>query len=126
MMMLQVFDRPMCCSTGVCGPKVDPVLPRFTADLEWLKAHGIVVERYNLAQQPATFMQYDDVKAALLNENVGCLPLFRVNREIVFKGKYPSRSMLARWCGVSATTTPTTPTTLLVAEPSCCRPSGCR
>ncbi len=119
MTTLQVFDRPMCCSTGVCGPKVDPVLPRFAADLEWLKAQGVAVERCNLAQQPAAFTQYDDVKAALLTENVTCLPLFRVNGEIVFKGKYPSRSMLARWCGVSATTT------LPVTERSCCGPSCC-
>ena len=25
---IQVYDKPMCCSTGVCGPEVDPVLPR--------------------------------------------------------------------------------------------------
>jgi hypothetical protein len=22
---VQVFDPPMCCSTGVCGPEVDPL-----------------------------------------------------------------------------------------------------
>ena len=27
MKTIQVYDKPMCCSTGVCGPKVDPVLP---------------------------------------------------------------------------------------------------
>lgn len=31
----QVYDKPMCCATGVCGPQVDPVLPRFAADLDW-------------------------------------------------------------------------------------------
>ncbi len=41
MTTLQVFDRPMCCSTGVCGPSVDPVLPRFAADLDWLKGQGV-------------------------------------------------------------------------------------
>lgn len=115
MTVLQVFDRPMCCATGVCGPRVDPVLPRFAADLEWLRSQGVKVERYNLAQQPGPFAQYDDVKTALMSENVACLPLFRVDGEIVFKGKYPSRSMLARWCGVST----------LAAEPSCCGSTGC-
>ena len=37
MAKLTVYDPPMCCSTGVCGPAVDPVLPRVTADLDWLK-----------------------------------------------------------------------------------------
>ena len=119
MTTLQVFDRPMCCPTGVCGPSVDPVLPRFAADLEWLQGQGVTVERYNLAQQPAAFAQYDDVKAALQSENVICLPLFRVNGEIVFKGKYPSRSMLARWCGVRETIT------LPVGAASFCGPTGC-
>lgn len=118
MTTLQVFDRPMCCATGVCGPQVDPVLPRFAADLDWLKNKGVTVERYNLAQQAAAFTQYGDVKAALQGQGMACLPLFRVNGQIVFKGQYPSRSMLARWCGVSATTT------LPVTEPSCCGPSG--
>ena len=48
MIKVQVFDPAMCCSTGVCGPSVDPVLPRFAADLEWLKSKGVQVERYNL------------------------------------------------------------------------------
>ncbi len=49
---LQVFDPAMCCSTGVCGPSVDPTLPRFAADLEWLQSKGVQVERYNLARDP--------------------------------------------------------------------------
>ncbi len=34
---LQVFDPPMCCPGGVCGPSVDPALPRFAAELDWLQ-----------------------------------------------------------------------------------------
>jgi hypothetical protein len=101
MSKLQVFDRPMCCSTGVCGPQVDPVIVRFSADLAWLRSQGVEVERFNLAQQPAEFAAHGDVKAALQAEGVACLPLLRVDGNVVFKGKYPSRSMLARWCGVA-------------------------
>ena len=38
---LHVFDPPMCCSTGVCGPVVDPDLTRFAADLDWLAGQGV-------------------------------------------------------------------------------------
>jgi hypothetical protein len=76
----------MCCSTGVCGPNVDPVLPRFAADLEWLLGQGVTVERYNLAQQPTAFAKHEDVMAALQSENAACLPLFRVNGKIVSRG----------------------------------------
>ena len=37
MTQLDVFDPPMCCSTGICGADVDSDLVRFAADLEWLK-----------------------------------------------------------------------------------------
>ena len=38
---IDVFDPPMCCSTGVCGPSVDPRLAAFAADVDWLRsAHG--------------------------------------------------------------------------------------
>ena len=40
MVVLQVFDPPMCCPTGVCGPQVNPVLPRFAADLNWIKSQA--------------------------------------------------------------------------------------
>ena len=36
MKTVEVFDPAMCCSTGVCGPSVDPALSRFAADLDWL------------------------------------------------------------------------------------------
>jgi hypothetical protein len=32
MSKVQVFDPPMCCSTGVCGPEVDPALVRFASN----------------------------------------------------------------------------------------------
>ena len=55
MSRLEVFDPPLCCSTGVCGPEVDPELPRFAGDLAWLSRSGVEVVRFNLAQQPEAF-----------------------------------------------------------------------
>ncbi|MCY2937507.1 MAG: arsenite efflux transporter metallochaperone ArsD [Planctomycetota bacterium] len=100
MAMVQVFDKPMCCSTGVCGPKVDPVLPQFASDLAWLKDQGVKVERFNLAQQPEAFVAQPDVSTALQGGTDQALPLLKVNGKIVCKGIYPSRQLLAEWCGV--------------------------
>lgn len=74
MAKLQVFDPAMCCSTGVCGPRVDPTLPRFAADLEWLKSKGFEVERFNLAQQVASFTSNGKVKQALNSQGTQVLP----------------------------------------------------
>lgn len=122
MTLLQVFDKPMCCSTGICGPKVDPVLPTFASDLAWLKDQGVAVERFNLAQQPQAFVSHADVKDAIRENHEVVLPLVRVNGEIVSKGVYPTRSQLASWCGVSLARP------LTVTEPAaaaCCGPKSC-
>jgi arsenical resistance operon trans-acting repressor ArsD len=92
---LQVFDPAMCCSTGVCGPSVDPALPRFAADLEWLKSKGLQVERYNLAQEVAAFTSNPVVKHALNSRGSKCLPLLLLNGAIVAEGAYPTREELA-------------------------------
>ena len=91
---IQVYDPPMCCSTGVCGPSVDPELVRFAADLNWLKNNGIIVERFNLSQQPEEFVKSAIVKTQLLNDE-NSLPLILVDNVIKFKGKYPSKEELA-------------------------------
>ena len=89
MTTLQVFDPPMCCSTGVCGPNVNPALAQLAADLQWLKGLGVQVERFDLAQQPAAFRDNAAVRATLAQEGVDCLPLFRVDDVTVSKGVYP-------------------------------------
>jgi len=96
MTKLQVYDPPMCCSTGVCGPNVDPILPRFTADLHWLANQGVAVERYNLAQYPQAFAANAAVRSALSAEGNECLPLIVVNGVIVSRARYPLREELAR------------------------------
>ncbi|MFB3829980.1 MAG: arsenite efflux transporter metallochaperone ArsD [Bryobacteraceae bacterium] len=97
---IEVFDPPLCCSTGVCGPKVDPALVRFAADLHWLANQKIAVERYNLAQQPQAFASREAVKAALRQHGNGCLPLILLNGAVVSQGRYPDRDELARLAGV--------------------------
>lgn len=100
MTRLEVFDPPMCCSTGVCGPEVDPVLVRFAADLRWLTSQGVAVERYNLAQQPQAFAANDAVKSALSQEGNPCLPLIIADGRIVSRAVYPGREQLARFAGI--------------------------
>ncbi len=102
MKKMRVYDPPMCCSTGVCGPSVDPVLPQFSSDLEWIKRQGVEIERYNLAQQPQAFAGSETVKAALRRFGTGCLPLVLVDEDVVHQGSYPSRELLCRLLGLPA------------------------
>lgn len=108
MKRVEVFDPPMCCSTGVCGPKVDPALVKFAADLHWLANQKIAVERYNLAQQPQAFAANALVKTALHEHGNDCLPLILLDGSIISEGRYPSREELARLAGVQADEAPET------------------
>jgi hypothetical protein len=99
---LNVYDPAMCCSSGVCGPDVDPNLVKFSADLDWLTEQGIEVHRFNLAQQPAAFASDETVKGALESMGVGALPLLLVDGHTVMSGAYPTRDQLAGWFGLKA------------------------
>ena len=103
---IRIFDPAMCCSTGICGPSVDPKLVRFAADLDWLKAQGIAVERFNLAQQPAAFAEDASVVAALETHGEASLPLVKVNGEVKSSGVFPSRDELAAWAGIADRSVP--------------------
>lgn len=122
MKTVHVYDKPMCCSTGVCGPDVDPVLPQFAADLDWLQGQGHRVERFNLAQQPQAFIENKAIHQVLSTEGTDSLPVVVVDGEIVSRKVYPSRATLADW--VIATPAKQM---LPVAKASggCCGTSGC-
>lgn len=118
-MKIQVFDPPMCCSTGVCGPQVDPALIQFAADLEWVQDRGVEVQRFNLSQQPAAFVSTEIVKSALASEGNDCLPLTIVDGKVVCKGRYPNRAMLADFTRLTLQPA----TKQAEAAPCCCGPS---
>jgi len=100
--LVEVFDPPMCCSGGVCGPKVDKRLVQFSAALEWLRGQGVQVERYNPTQQYEAFVNNATVVNTINTHGTECLPLILVNGEIVSYGGYPSREELAVMASVES------------------------
>ena len=105
MTVLEVFDPAMCCSTGVCGPAPDPVLPAFAADLDWVGEHGVEVRRFNLSQEPGEFVQRPVVQQLLTQDGEESLPILLLAGEVLSSGRYPSRGELAAWVGVTDTPT---------------------
>ena len=113
---IQVFDKPLCCTSGVCGPDVDPALVAFSADLQWLDQQGVQVQRINPAHQPNLFAASELVRSELKKHGNGCLPLIVVNNAVVSRGLFPSRTQLAGWTG----TTPSSLPELPVIKTTCC------
>ncbi len=122
MKKLEVFDPAMCCSTGVCGVEVDPVLPQFAADLMWAQEQGVVVQRHNLGQEPQVFAS----NPAVLKEmeaGMDRLPILTVDGHIVSTGMYPSRQQLAQKLGIALNSAEKPQIKIASA---CCSPkSGC-
>jgi len=116
---LEVFDPAMCCSTGVCGVEVDPVLAQFAADLKWLEENGVAVARHNLSQEPQAFASNPAVVKEM-EAGMERLPVIALDGNIVSTGMYPSRQQLAQKMGIAVTSEDKP------AAKSCCSPkSGC-
>jgi len=97
---IEIFDPPMCCASGVCGPTIDPaVLDIHEAILKLKKEYDgqLAIERYLLSQQPAKFMQQPDVIARLKAVGVPVLPITLVNGCLVRERAYPSYTELQAW-----------------------------
>ena len=62
---LEVFDPPMCCSTGICGASDNPTLVTFASDLEWLKIQGVEVLRYAITLEPVKFLTNEVVQSVI-------------------------------------------------------------
>lgn len=127
MTSVKVFDPAMCCSTGVCGPAVDPALGLFAADLDWLAGTGVSVERFNLAQQPEAFVAHPEVTEALRAHGEAALPLILVDGRKVMEGVYPSRDQLARLTSAAPPPGAPEPANVpAISELGCgCSPGGC-
>jgi hypothetical protein len=88
---IRVYDPALCCSSGVCGPEPDAELIRFAADVAWLEARGIGVQRFNLGQEPGAFAAEPLVRKALGTQGLGCLPMVVADGKVLAEGRYPSR-----------------------------------
>ena len=99
---LKIYDPALCCSSGVCGPSVDDKLVVLAGFLKGLDASEVKVERYNLAQQPAAYVDNPAVAATLKDRGTDALPLFYVDDELVWSGSYPSVEKLAELLNMDA------------------------
>jgi hypothetical protein len=95
-MKIEIYDPAMCCSTGVCGPSVDPELVRIQEALRQIQkqAPEVKVQRYGLSAEPQAFVAHTSVAELLKSEGPECLPLVYMGGELVCKGSYPANRQL--------------------------------
>lgn len=99
---MKIYEPPMCCDTGCCGPSIDPELLRITATLSALQRKGITVGRYNLTSAPMAFIEDATVSARLREKGTALLPCVTVDDKIVIEGRYPTAAEFCDLLGVRA------------------------
>ncbi|HMU43034.1 MAG TPA: arsenite efflux transporter metallochaperone ArsD [Ignavibacteriaceae bacterium] len=99
-MKIEIFDPPMCCASGLCGPEIDPALLDINEAIIKLKKEldgKVSIERYLLSQQGAKFMQQPEVMKRLQSNGVDILPLTLVDGKVVKEKSYPSYDELINY-----------------------------
>lgn len=96
MRIIEIYEPPLCCPTGVCGPAPDPELAALQEAILKLKKAGHSVERIALNQQPKRFMNNPLVKAILNSEGRESLPITLIEGKLAVKGRYPKFEELTK------------------------------
>ncbi|AKL95714.1 arsenical resistance operon trans-acting repressor ArsD [Clostridium aceticum] len=91
-MKIEIYDPPMCCPTGICGPSVDETLVKTKENLELLKKKypEAIVERYMISQQPSKFKENEAVFQLIKEKGRDVLPITTVNGIIIKSSQYPT------------------------------------
>lgn len=100
MVTLEIYEPPVGCGVGTCGPDAEDELNAFNALLESLEARGATVRRYNLGMEPEAFTSNALVKAAIKERGIACLPIVFVDGKMLSEGRYSSADELAEALGV--------------------------
>jgi hypothetical protein len=96
-----IFEPAMCCSTGVCGPSVDPELLRLSTVINNLKKNGVLIERYNLSGNPQIFVDNAEINRMLNTNGVEILPVTMVDGKVVKIKAYPTDEEICKHLGIS-------------------------
>jgi Arsenical resistance operon protein ArsD len=87
---VELFDPPMCCPTGLCGPTVDQTLLDVNEMILALQAEGATVERYQMTSQPQAFLNNAAVMRLVREKQLAALPITVALGRVLKVGAYPT------------------------------------
>lgn len=102
MKTIKIFERAMCCPTGLCGVGVDTELLRISTALNTLKQNGIEVQRFNLTSAPTEFVKSKVITGYLQKFGPNKLPVVLVDDVIVIAERYPTNEEFTSWLELPA------------------------
>jgi len=87
---IEIFDPPLCCPTGLCGPVLDTTLVDITEAIITLQADGRTVVRHMMTAEPQAFMRNREVYELIRQRRLDVLPITVVRGRIVKTDAYPT------------------------------------
>lgn len=87
---VEIFDPPMCCPTGLCGPTLDQTLLDLSEMILTLENEGTLVARYQMASHPNAFLNNAEVMKLVREQQMAALPITAVHGRVIKTGAYPT------------------------------------
>jgi hypothetical protein len=87
---VEIFDAPMCCPTGLCGPTLDETLLDLNEMILKLQSEGISVARYQMTSHPNAFLSNAEVMRLVREQQMAALPISVVRGKVIKIGSYPT------------------------------------
>jgi hypothetical protein len=91
---IEIFDPPMCCSSGLCGPSIDQTLLDLSEMVLHLQKEGNRVERYQMTTHPNAFVSNPEVMRLVREQQMAALPITVVRGKVIKVGSYPTQAEL--------------------------------
>jgi len=100
---VELFDPPMCCPTGLCGPTLDQTLLDVNEMILALQAQGVRVGRYQMTSHPQAFLDNAEVMRLVRERQMAALPITVVRGQVIKVGVYPTLAEIKSYLnGVTA------------------------
>lgn len=87
---VEIFDPPMCCPTGLCGPTLDQTLLDVSEMIMALQRENLRVERYQMTSHPNAFLSNAEVMELIRKRQLQALPITVVLGKVIKVGAYPT------------------------------------
>lgn len=87
---VELFDPPMCCPSGLCGPSLDQTLLDVNEMVLSLQNENLRVERYQMTSHPNAFLANAEVMRLVREKEMAALPITVVRGRVIKTGSYPS------------------------------------
>jgi hypothetical protein len=87
---IEIFDPPMCCPTGLCGPALDQTLLDVNEMVMMLQRENLRVERYQMTSNPNAFLGNVEVMKLVREKQMAALPIIVVRGKVIKVGSYPN------------------------------------